>query len=45
MTIPQAEPPVPREQLNLEPFTDDERTRLMEVTLGEAFINIPARRG
>jgi truncated hemoglobin YjbI len=38
------EHPVLREQLKLEPFTDDERTRLMEVTLDEAFMNGPTRR-
>jgi hypothetical protein len=29
------EPPVPREQLNMEPFTADERIRLVKVMLDE----------
>jgi hypothetical protein len=44
MTTPETEPPVPREQQNLEPFTDDERTRLVVVTLDEAFMNPPTGR-
>jgi hypothetical protein len=35
MMSPEVEPPIPREQLNLEPFTEDERIRLMEVMLDD----------
>jgi hypothetical protein len=44
MTTPEIEPPVPREQLNLEPFTEDERIRLTEAMLDEAFMDPPNRR-
>jgi hypothetical protein len=39
MTNPEVEPPVPREQLNLNPFTEDRRIRLTEVMLDEVFMD------
>jgi hypothetical protein len=44
MTTPKAEPPIPREQLNLEPFSEDERLRLSELMLEEVFMDAPTRR-
>jgi hypothetical protein len=45
MTAAEVEVPGPREQLNLEPFTEDERIRLAEVMLDEASVDAPNRRG
>jgi hypothetical protein len=44
MMTPKAEPPIPREELNLESFSEEERLRLSELMLEEAFIDAPTRR-
>jgi hypothetical protein len=41
MTKRKAEPPILRQQLNLEPFLEEERLRLRELMLEEAFMNAP----
>jgi ribonuclease PH len=35
---------MPREQLNLEPFSEEERLRLSELMLEEVFMDAPTRR-
>jgi hypothetical protein len=44
MMTPKAEPPIPREQLNLELFAEEERLRLSELMLEEVFMDAPTRR-
>jgi hypothetical protein len=39
MTTAKPEPPIPMEQLNLEPFSEEERLRLRELMLEEAFMD------
>jgi hypothetical protein len=41
MTTLEVDPQVTREQLNLEPFTEEERIRLTEVMLDEAAKDVP----
>jgi hypothetical protein len=41
MTTPKAEPPISREQQNLESFPEEKRLRLRELMLEEAFMDAP----
>jgi hypothetical protein len=44
MTTANAEPPILREQLNLEPFSEGEHLRLRELMLEQASMDAPTRR-